>query len=107
MRHPVALWFCGLSAHAESFGARNLCGIGGPRRLGGAHRIELCSDLTSGGITPSAGLMQTARRHVRFPIHVLIRPRAGDFCYSDHELEIMRDDIQAAKGLGMDGVVLG
>ena len=45
---------------------------------GGAHRIELCSDLTSGGITPSAGLMQIARRHVRFPIHVLIRPRAGE-----------------------------
>jgi copper homeostasis protein len=75
--------------------------------LGGADRVELCSDLTSGGITPSAGLMQTARRHVRFPIHVLIRPRAGDFCYSDHELEIMRDDILAAKEFGMDGVVLG
>ncbi len=74
---------------------------------GGAHRIELCSDLSCGGITPSAGLMQTARRHVRVPIHVLVRPRAGDFCYSDHELEIMRNDIQAAKQLGMDGVVLG
>ena len=74
---------------------------------GGADRIELCSDLSSGGITPSAGFMQTARRHVRVPIHVLIRPRAGDFCYSDHELEIMRDDIQAAKQFGMDGVVLG
>ncbi len=74
---------------------------------GGAHRIELCSDLSSGGITPSAGLMQTVRRHVRAPIHVLIRPRAGDFCYSDHELEIMRDDIQAAKRFGMNGIVLG
>lgn len=74
---------------------------------GGAHRIELCSDLSSGGITPSAGLMQTARRYVRVPIHVLIRPRAGDFCYSDHELEIMRKDILAAKQFGMDGGVLG
>lgn len=74
---------------------------------GGADRIELCSDLASGGITPSAGLMQTARRHVRAPIHVLIRPRAGDFCYSDHELETMRDDIHAAKQTGMDGLVLG
>ncbi|MGC2399378.1 MAG: copper homeostasis protein CutC [Acidobacteriaceae bacterium] len=74
---------------------------------GGAQRIELCIDLSSGGITPSAGMMQTARRHVHAPIHVLIRPRAGDFCYSDHELEIMRDDIQAAKGFGMNGVVLG
>jgi copper homeostasis protein len=74
---------------------------------GGAHRIELCNDLSSGGITPSAGLMQTVRRHVHSPIHVLIRPRAGDFSYSDHELEIMRDDIQTAKRFGMDGVVLG
>ena len=74
---------------------------------GGAHRIELCSDLSSGGITPSAGLMQEARRHVSIPIHVMIRPRAGDFCYSPHELEIMRTDIQNAKRLNMDGVVLG
>ena len=74
---------------------------------GGADRIELCSDLSSGGITPSAGLMQTARRHVSVPIHILIRPRAGDFCYSDHELETMRDDIHAAKQVGADGLVLG
>lgn len=74
---------------------------------GGAHRIELCSDLSSGGITPSAGYMQTARRHLRIPIHVLIRPRPGDFEYSDRELEIMRNDIVAAKQLGLDGVVLG
>ncbi len=74
---------------------------------GGADRIELCSDLSSGGITPSAGLMQTARRQVRIPIHALIRPRPGDFCYSDYELEIMRSDILAAKQFGMDGMVLG
>lgn len=74
---------------------------------GGAHRVELCTDLSSGGVTPSAGLMQTARRHVRIPIHVLIRPRPGNFCYSDQELEIMRNDIHAAKQFGMDGVVLG
>ena len=74
---------------------------------GGAHRIELCSDLSSGGITPSAGLMQTARRQVRIPIHVLIRPRPGNFCYSDSEFEIMRNDVLAAKQFAMDGVVLG
>jgi copper homeostasis protein len=74
---------------------------------GGAHRIELCTDLSSGGITPSAALMQTARRQVRIPIHVLIRPRAGNFCYSDSELKIMRNDILAARQFGMDGVVLG
>jgi len=74
---------------------------------GGADRIELCSDLPSGGITPSAGLMQTARRQVSIPIHILIRPRPGDFCYLESEYEIMRDDILAAKQCGMDGVVLG
>jgi copper homeostasis protein len=74
---------------------------------GCADRIELCSDLPSGGVTPSAGLMQTARRQVRIPIHVLIRPRPGDFCYSDNEYEIMRNDILAARQYGMDGVVLG
>ncbi|MFZ1138775.1 MAG: copper homeostasis protein CutC [Candidatus Sulfotelmatobacter sp.] len=74
---------------------------------GGAHRIELCTDLSSGGVTPSAALMQTARHQVRIPIHALIRPRAGNFCYSNDELEIMRHDIRAAKQLGMDGVVLG
>ncbi|HEY6337236.1 MAG TPA: copper homeostasis protein CutC [Candidatus Sulfotelmatobacter sp.] len=74
---------------------------------GGANRIELCSDLSSGGITPSAGLMKTARRHVGIPIHILIRPRPGDFCYSGDELEIMRADIVAAKQFGMDGIVVG
>jgi copper homeostasis protein len=74
---------------------------------GGAHRIELCANLSSGGTTPSVALMQTARREVRIPIHVLIRPREGDFCYSDDELEIMRNDIRAVKQFGMDGIVLG
>ncbi len=74
---------------------------------GGAQRIELCTDLFSGGITPSAALMQTARRKVRIPIHVLIRPRAGDFCYSDSELTMMHHEIRAAKQSGMDGIVLG
>jgi len=63
---------------------------------GGADRLELCSDLPSGGVTPSAELMQAARRQVSIPIHVLIRPRAGDFCYSDDEFGIMRREIQAA-----------
>jgi copper homeostasis protein len=74
---------------------------------GGTHRIELCSDLPSGGITPSAGLMQTTRRRVKVPIHVLIRPRAGNFCYSGYEFETMREDIRAAKEAGMNGIVLG
>jgi copper homeostasis protein len=72
-----------------------------------AHRIELCTDLASGGITPSAGLMQAARKHLRLPIHVLIRPRLGNFIYSEGELEIMQNDIGVAKQLGMDGIVVG
>jgi copper homeostasis protein len=74
---------------------------------GGADRVELCSDLYSGGVTPSAEAMQAARRHVRIPIHALIRPRAGDFLYSDSEFETMKRDIRIAKELGMDGIVLG
>jgi copper homeostasis protein len=74
---------------------------------GGAHRVELCSDLSTGGITPSLGFMETARRHVGIPIHVLIRPRAGDFVYSDDEFEIMRQDIEVARHCGMNGIVLG
>jgi len=74
---------------------------------GGAHRIELCSDLSTGGITPSLALMQTARRYVGTPIHVLIRPRAGNFLYSDDEFEIMRTNIEVARQCGMDGIVLG
>jgi len=74
---------------------------------GGAHRIELCSNLASEGITPSAGLMAAARRHLKIPIYPMIRPRAGDFFYSDHEIEVMEQDIRTAKELGMDGVVLG
>lgn len=74
---------------------------------GGAQRIELCTDLASGGITPSAELLQATRRLVQIPIHVLIRPRTGNFFYSDDELEIMGKNIRAAKQFGMDGVVLG
>jgi copper homeostasis protein len=74
---------------------------------GGADRIELCSDLAADGITPSAGLMKAARKYVHLPIHVIIRPRAGNFCYSNREFEIMQDDIRAAKQFGMDGIVVG
>jgi copper homeostasis protein len=74
---------------------------------GGAHRIELCTDLASGGVTPSAGLMKVARHKVGLPIFVLVRPRPGNFVYSQRELEIMAEDIETAKQLGMDGIVLG
>jgi len=74
---------------------------------GGADRIELCSDLSSGGITPSVALMRAAREQVQIPIYGMIRPRAGNFIYSDAESETMKHEIQVAKEIGLDGVVLG
>ncbi|MFT6302343.1 MAG: copper homeostasis protein [Granulosicoccus sp.] len=73
---------------------------------GGADRIELCSSLTLGGLTPSLGLMQLAAKY-NVPVFAMIRPRAGNFCFSDNELDIMCDDIAAAAGSGLAGVVLG
>ena len=74
---------------------------------GGARRIELCSQLSLEGLTPSVEIMRQAREQVSIPIHVMIRPREGDFCYRDGELEIMAHEILAAKRLAMDGIVLG
>jgi len=74
---------------------------------GGADRVELCANLGDGGTTPSAGLIATARRHLRIGLHVLIRPRGGDFCYSAVEFESMKSDVAFAKNLGADGVVFG
>lgn len=74
---------------------------------GGADRIELCENLAGGGTTPSYGLLTQTRRRVQIPVHVLIRPRAGDFLYSDLEFEIMKEDVRLCKELGFEGVVLG
>jgi copper homeostasis protein len=74
---------------------------------GGAHRIELCENLGVGGTTPSAGSIALACRLVRVPVHVLIRPRAGGFCYSELEREIMVEDVLTAKRLGASAVVIG
>jgi len=74
---------------------------------GGAQRIELCAQLRLGGLTPSEGLMQMARAKVAVPIFAMIRPRAGDFTYSAEDLAQMRGEIDTAKQLGMDGIVLG
>ena len=73
----------------------------------GAHRIELCSAPAEGGLTPSAATMRLARKYVKIPIHVMIRPREGDFCYSEKEFESMLLDVAAAKMVGMEGVVAG
>ena len=74
---------------------------------GGAQRIELCADLRLGGLTPSEELMRSVRVRITLPIFAMIRPRAGDFVYSAKELAQMRRDIDVAKRLGMDGIVLG
>jgi len=73
----------------------------------GAHRVEICENLIIGGTTPSAGTIAIAKKVLNIPIMVLIRPRGGDFVYSDLEVEIMKHDIQVCKQIGIDGVVLG
>jgi copper homeostasis protein len=74
---------------------------------GGAHRLELCSDLGEGGVTPSSGLIALVREKIAIALHVMVRPRASDFCYTDDEFMIMQRDVLMAKQLGADGVVLG
>ena len=74
---------------------------------GGANRIELCGSMYEGGTTPSAGLIQIAKQRISIEIHAMIRPRGGDFCYSDDEISVMQADIRTAKELGCEGVVLG
>lgn len=74
---------------------------------GGANRVELCDSLIEGGTTPSAGAIALARQHIDIGLNVIIRPRGGDFCYSDIEFEVMKYDIEQAKKLGANGVVIG
>lgn len=73
----------------------------------GAHRIELCQELSVGGITPSYGLLRQVKENLSIPVFVLIRPRGGNFVYSDAEFEVMKHDIQLCKDLGYQGVVSG
>lgn len=74
---------------------------------GGADRIELCSALEVGGLTPSIALITTALQHSKIPVRVLIRARPGNFTYSPLELQVMCRDIATCRSLGVDGVVIG
>lgn len=74
---------------------------------GGADRVELFQDLAGGGTTPSAGTLHVARDRLQIPLFVLIRPRTGDFVFSEAETAVMLADIAHARRLGCDGVVIG
>lgn len=74
---------------------------------GGADRVELCSALHIGGVTPEFALVSATIRSVRLPIHVLVRPRAGDFVYTREEFRLMLEQIRRAKEAGAHGVVTG
>ncbi len=73
----------------------------------GAGRIELCSSLTLGGLTPSSGLTTQVVKHAIVPVYAMIRPRDGDFLYSSDEIEMMLCEIHHVRSLGVQGVVLG
>lgn len=73
----------------------------------GAHRIELCDNPAEGGTTPSYGMIKAARKKVTIDLFPIIRPRGGDFLYSEEEFSIMLDDVTLCKRLGCDGVVIG
>jgi copper homeostasis protein len=74
---------------------------------GGASRVEFCDNLLEGGTTPSYGAIASARERLQIALNVIIRPRGGDFLYSDIEFDVMERDILACKKLGVDGVVIG
>lgn len=85
------------SSYQSAFNAQNA----------GADSIELCSELSVGGITPSYAVLKKVSKEINIPVHVLIRPRSGDFCYSETEFEIMKKDIQMCIKLGFNGIVSG
>ncbi len=76
-------------------------------KAAGAQRVELCGNLLEGGVTPSRGAIRQARTVTGIGLHVIIRPRGGDFLFDDDEFAVMRADIETAKSEGADGVVIG
>ena len=74
---------------------------------GGANRIELCAALGEGGLTPSDAFIRTVLKTVEVPVFVMIRPREGDFLYSESEFSLMLDEVDRCQGLGVTGIVAG
>ena len=73
----------------------------------GADRIELCGDLLVGGVTPSVFLIEQVAQRIKTPVNVLLRPRFGDFCFTDEEKQILLREIEFCAGAGVNGVVIG
>lgn len=73
----------------------------------GADRIELCSSPAEGGLTPSYGCLKQTKDTIKIPVHPIVRPRGGDFCYSDSEFETIKHDVKFIRKLGFPGVVYG
>jgi len=96
MSGKIAIEICAASIESAIAAAR-----------GGAHRIELCSALSEGGLTPSQGMIEYTKSKLKIRTFVLIRPRPGDFNYSRAEYETMKTDIFSAKVAGADGIVIG
>ena len=96
MKNPVLLEVCANSV-TSALAAQD----------GGAYRVELCENLFEGGTTPSHGEIQVARKLLRIKLYVLIRPRGGDFLYSDIEYDIITADVNYCIEAGCDGIVIG
>ncbi len=76
-------------------------------RQGGADRVELCSALVIGGLSPSPALFRQVKAETGLPVRVLLRPRFGDFCYDDYEFRILKEETEMFRDLGADGIVTG
>lgn len=74
---------------------------------GGADRLELCAALVIGGISPGIALFEQVRAHCKLPVRVLLRPRFGDFLYTDYELQILKREVALFREAGAEGVVIG
>lgn len=74
---------------------------------GGADRLELCGCLMTGGVTPSMSLFHGVKKAVTIPVHALLRPRFGDFCYTSYEYDMLMEDVRTFREEGADGVVIG